>query len=147
MRWPCGGWSPPDAQDQRGCLVLYVCSNGLVEWVRHWRVTITLEDRFARTQTRSRIVKTPEQLRVLVEWCRGNPAAIRHQVESLRVLDGVQPTHCPCGARYRTRGTLGRLGWHVCHCGGHFLLPCRVCGKVAIEPALAFDCAAFKQPP
>ncbi|GIH10326.1 hypothetical protein Rhe02_83930 [Rhizocola hellebori] len=116
-----------------------------MEWVRCWRVTVEFRDELMsspRTRRYQREVSTAEEIRALIDRARKHPHFIRHTEESVRVLDGKEPTDCPCGAQYNMIGDPGRgvRRWRPCTCGGHFVYTCQACRLVVVDPSVLFDC-------
>jgi hypothetical protein len=118
--------------------------------VRQWSITIHWDRadhspwRTTRYQTHA---ATPAQLRRLIEAARADPHVTAFPYESVRVMVGDEPTHCPAGHRYdhrrRVAGWLQQL-WAPCGCGGHHVLVCTEAGcpyPRVFDPPVDDDCA------
>jgi hypothetical protein len=103
---------------------------GVREWVRQWSITVHWDraDRSPWHTTRYQThAQTPAELRRLVEAARRDPHVTSFRYQSVRVMIGAAPTHCPAGHPYQVRRVAGRLvsqDWVPCRCGGHHVLIC-----------------------
>jgi len=103
---------------------------GVRRWVRQWSITVHWdrpENSPWHTTKFQRHLATPAELRRWVEAARADPHVTRFPYQSIRVLVGDEPTHCPAGHPYQKERVAGRLvwqNWSPCCCGGHFVLLC-----------------------
>ena len=101
--------------------------NCVMEWVRVWLVTTRRDDAASKVD---QVVRTAGELRTVLAEARGDPAVWHVRYTSRRELAGEKPTHCVCGADYRTAGSGATPHeWLDCRCGGAPLVGlCVRCG-------------------
>jgi hypothetical protein len=116
-----------------------------VEWRRGWTYNLRWER--GHSGVLSRTVRTPRQLRAVVEWARRNPHVEKCSYKLAWELEGDLIEACPAGhsllsqASYHSHQQQKRMRLVQCiACPGHYETICPKCQVRVFDPPAGPDC-------